>query len=73
MKERIPESLADELGDCVGRTGKRISVYDAMAMIQLKKALSGDIKAFELIRQTVEESNSETEGSGIIRVMITDE
>lgn len=44
-----------------------------MAMVQLKKALSGDIKAFELIRQTVEESNSETEGSGIIRVMITDE
>lgn len=73
MKEHIPESLADELGDCVGRTGKRISVYDAMAMVQLKKALSGDIKAFELIRQTVEESNSETEGSGIIRVMITDE
>ena len=55
------------------KTGKRISVYDAMAMVQLKKALDGDIKAFELIRTTVEEENKENESNGVIRVMITDE
>ena len=44
-----------------------------MAMVQLKKALDGDIKAFELIRETVETSASDSEENGIIKVMITDE
>ena len=75
LSERISDELAETLGGYIRKTGKKISVYDAMAMVQLKKALDGDVKSFELIRETLGQKEHEDKGDfgGVVRVLISDE
>ena len=76
LSERITDELRESFGGYIQKTGKKISAYDAMAMIQLKKALDGDTKAFELIRDTLGQKNTEIkdkEFGGTVRVIVSDE
>ena len=76
LAEKVTDELKESFGGYIEKMGKKISVYDAMALVQLKKALDGDTKAFELIRDTLGHEgakNDSKEFGGIVKVMITDE
>ena len=75
LSERISDEFAETLGGYIKQTGKKISVYDAMAMVQMKKALDGDVKSFELIRETIgqKEHDEKSDFGGVVRVLISDE
>lgn len=76
LSERITDELRESFGGYIQKSGKKISAYDAMAMVQLKKALDGDTKAFELIRDTLGQKNADIkdkEFGGTVRVILSDE
>ena len=76
LAEKVTDEFKETFGGYIEKMGKKISVYDAMALVQLKKALDGDAKAFELIRDTLGQEgakNDSKEFGGIVKVMITDE
>lgn len=76
LSEKVTEEFKESFMGYIEKTGKKVSVYDAMALVQLKKALDGDAKAFELIRDTLGQKNPQSESKefgGIVKVMITDE
>lgn len=76
LSERITDEFKETFDGYIQKKNKKISAYDAMAMVQLKKALDGDAKAFELIRDTLGQKNAEAKDKdfgGVVKVMITDE
>lgn len=76
LSERVTDEVRETFSGCIQKSGKKISAYDAMAMVQLKKALDGDTKAFELIRDTLGQKNTDFKDKdfgGIVKVTITDE
>jgi len=75
LDEKVTDEFKDTFGGYIKNMGKKVSAYDAMALVQLKKALDGDAKAFELIRDTLKtnDDKASNEFGGIIKVMITDE
>lgn len=76
MNEKVTDELKESFSGYIQKTGKRVSACDAMAMVQLKKALDGDGKAFELIRDTLKQKKSEEnerETDKVVRVSLNDE
>lgn len=79
MKDELREAFADILplrlseqareevcGDFKG-TPKKITAAKAIALSMVSKAIRGDVKAYDIIRESVEESD----GGGDFRVEIT--
>ena len=76
LSERVSDELSESMNGYIKKKGKKISAYDAMAMVQLKKALDGDPKAFELIRETLgqkSDGQKDRDFGGVVKVLITDE
>lgn len=76
LSERVSDELSESFSGYIRKKGKKLSAYDAMAMVQLKKALEGDPKAFELIRETLGQKNDnrkDADFGGVVKVLITDE
>ncbi len=76
LSGKISDEMRESLKGYMKSERKDLSVYEAMALVQLTKALNGDTKAFELVRDTLGQKvpdKNDTAFGGIVKVMITDE
>lgn len=62
MPLALSEEAAAEVCSAFAKAPKKMTVAQAIAMAQVKKALTGDSKAYETIRQTLTEESGEPGG-----------
>ncbi len=76
LSKKISDEMRESLKGYMKSDRKDLSVYEAMALVQLTKALNGDTKAFELVRDTLGQklpNQNDTAFGGVVKVMISDE
>ncbi len=76
LSKKISDEMRESLSGYMKREQRDLSVYEAMALVQLTKALNGDAKAFELVRDTLGQKvpqQNDTAFGGVVKVMISDE
>ena len=76
LAKKISDEMCESLSGYMKKQKRELSVYEAMALVQLTKALNGDTKAFELVRDTLGQKTpqmNDTAFGGVVKVMISDE
>ena len=76
LSRKISDEMRDSLSGYMKKEHRELSVYEAMALVQLTKALNGDTKAFELVRDTLGQKTpqqNDTAFGGVVKVMISDD
>lgn len=76
LSKKVSEEFRDSVGGYMKKQKQELSVYEAMALVQLTKALNGDTKAFELVRDTLGQKNPQLTDSafgGVVKVVVSDD
>lgn len=76
LSKKVSDEFKDSLGCYMKKQKSELNVYEAMALVQLTKALNGDTKAFELVRDTLGQKTPQITDSafgGVVKVVVSDE
>lgn len=76
LSKKVSDDFKENLSCYMKPQKRELSIYEAMALVQLTKALNGDTKAFELVRDTLGQKNpslTDTAFGGVIKVVVSDD
>lgn len=76
LSKKVSDDFKESLHGYMKKDQRELSIYEAMALVQLTKALNGDTKAFELVRDTLGQKVPQLTDSafgGVVKVVVSDD
>ena len=76
LSKKVSDDFKGSLSGYMKKEQRELSVYEAMALVQLTKALNGDTKAFELVRDTLGQKVPQLTDNafgGVVKVVVSDD